>query len=264
MRHAADRMGNLRRQASVLHALILRNIQTRFGGRQVNFIVALCWPLAHIGMLLLIYSFVDRGAPIGTSSTMFFATGLTPYMFFSYPSRFMMISTMLNRPLTSFPVVKLIDLMIASAILETVAGFAVIAVTAFVLFCCGEHVWPADPAMATAALGGMWILAMGYGLLLSVIVMVLPVTVIVAALFQIILYILSGILFVPASLPERVQGYLSWNPVTQGVQWFREAYFGDAITSEYFPDKMYLLSFGVGLMFAALLLERFVIRRRLD
>jgi capsular polysaccharide transport system permease protein len=195
----------LANQANVLHALILRAIQTRFGGKHVNFLIALCWPLGHILLLLAIYSLMGRAAPIGASTVMFFATGLTPYMFFNYPSRFMMMGALMNKPLLSFPVVKLTDLIIASAILETVAGFAVITVTASVLYCIGEHVWPQDPGMALCALGGMWVFAMGYGLFCSVLAMVNSVLPIATALIQIVFYLTSGILFIPAALPERAQ-----------------------------------------------------------
>lgn len=251
-------------QVHVLHALILRAIQTRFGGRSVNFLLALCWPLGHIGLLLLIYGALGRAPPIGTSSTMFFATGLTPYMFFNYPSRFMMLGTLQNRALLSFPVVKVMDLIIASAILETVAGCAVILVTAFVLYCVGEKIWPTDPAMAMAALGGMWVLAMGTGIIFSVLSMVVPFMPIAAALFQVVMYITSGILFVPATLPDRAQELLWWNPATHGVQWFREAYYGEAMASEYFPNTLFLIGCGTFLAFFGLMLERFVIRKRVD
>lgn len=247
----------------VLHALIIRDVQTRFGGKHVNFLIALAWPLAHIGALLLIYGFLGRAAPIGTSSIMFFATGLTPYMFFNYPSRFMMMSVLSNRPLLSFPVVRLMDVILARAILETVAGCAVICVTLFVLYCLDEPVWPNDPGVALSALAAMWVLALGWGVLSAVITAVLPVWAIIAALLQILFYVSSGILFVASALPEAAQLILSWNPLTQGVEWFRSAYY-TGLETEYFPSRLYPFIIGMFLLFDALILERFVIRRRMD
>jgi capsular polysaccharide transport system permease protein len=256
-------MGNLQRQANVIHALIVRDVQTRFGGKHINFLVALGWPLAHIGLLLIIYGFLGRTSPLGSSSTMFFATGLTPYMFFNYPSRFMMMSVSQNRPMMSFPVVKLMDIMIARAILETIAGCAVIAVTMAVLYCLGESVLPGDPGTALAALGAMWVLAVGYGMFSAVISAVFPAWLLISALMQILFYISSGILFVASALPERAQAVLSWNPLTQGVEWFRSAYYTD-IETEYFPDRLYPFIIGMLFLLVALALERFVIRRRMD
>lgn len=257
-----ETMRALCRQVNVLHALILRDIQTRFGGRHANFLLALCWPLAHIGILLLIYGFLGRAAPLGASSTMFFATGLTPYMFFNYPSRFMMVSVIQNRPLLSFPVVKLMDVMIARAILETVAGCAVIGATAFVLYCCGENIWPEDPATALSALSAMWVLAIGWGTFSAVIAAMLPVWLLISVGIQVLLYITSGILFVASALPDRAQEVLSWSPIAQGVEWFRSAYYSD-IETEHFPYRLYPFIVGGILLLEALLLERFLIRKRL-
>jgi capsular polysaccharide transport system permease protein len=248
-------------QIQVLEAIVLRAIQTRFGGKHVNFVLALCWPLAHIALLLLIYGALGRMAPLGNSATLFFATGLTPYMFFNYPSRFMMTATLANRPLMSFPIVKLMDLVIGAAILETVAGFAVILVTFSVLFCLGENVFPKDPAMALAALGAMWMMAMGWGILWSIIATAVPFVIIISSLFQVLLYITSGILFVPTALPSQVQELLSWNPITQGVNWFRMSYY-NGLESEQFPNKIYTLGFGLALIVIGLVIERFVIRKR--
>lgn len=256
-------LGPIRRQKNVVHALIIRDIQTRFGGKHVNFLIALAWPLAHTGMLLIIYGFLDRTSPLGNSSTMFFATGLTPYMFFNYPGRFMSLAVVANRPLLAFPVVKLMDVIIARAILETVAGFLVICVTMFVLYCFGEKVFPTEPATALAALSAIWVLALGWGMLGAVITVVFPIWIIISALLQIVFYILSGILFVASSLPEAAQHLLSWNPITQAVEWFRSAYY-PGLENEYFPWRVYPYIVGLALLFNALVLERFVVRRKMD
>lgn len=70
----------LRVQARVIGALMLRDVQTRFGGRSANYLIAVAWPLSHISILLLIYSFSGRSAPIGQSAPLFFATGLVPFV----------------------------------------------------------------------------------------------------------------------------------------------------------------------------------------
>lgn len=90
----------------VLQALMLRNIRTRFIGTGLGFLVALSWPLVHMGILLLISMAICRLAPYGDSSAVFFATGLVPYMAFLYISLFMMISVH-ERYAVSFAVVWL-------------------------------------------------------------------------------------------------------------------------------------------------------------
>jgi capsular polysaccharide transport system permease protein len=242
-------------QANVVHALMLRDMQTRFGGNYVNYLVAFAWPLAHMAVLLFIYNFLDRGAPVGTSTTIFFATGLIPYMAFNYPARFMMTSLLMNQPLLSFPIVKVMDVMLARAFLEIITGFAVIAFSAFVLFAMGFDIQPRDPGGCAAALAAMLFLAVGVGLLNALIVIKLRGWLIAFILITILLYLTSGILFVASSLPQRAQDILSWNPLLHGVEWFRLSFF-ETYPAGQFPDRTYLLSCGLFTLAIALVAER--------
>ena len=92
---------------------MLRDVQTRFGGRSANYLIAVAWPLTHIGVLIIIYSFAGRSAPIGQSAPLFFTTGLVPFVLFNYPSRQMMLALMVNSPLLNFSVVKPTNILLA-------------------------------------------------------------------------------------------------------------------------------------------------------
>lgn len=245
-------------QMHVISALMLRDMQTRFGGSYVNYLIALGWPLAHIALLLVIYNSLGRSSPLGQDATVFFATGLVPYMVFQYPARFMMMSITSNRPLLAFPVVKMLDVMLARALLETITGFCVVCVTAGVLYGLGHNVMPRDPVTAISALAAAQFLAVGVGLVNAVIVSLYPFWIFVFLIFQIALYITSGILFVISALPEKAQVYLSWSPVTNVVTWFRSAYF-DGYATTLIPDRTYPITFGLVCLLLALVTERFIL-----
>ena len=90
----------------------------------------------------------------------------------------------------------------------------------------------------------MWVLAMGYGMLNAVITAMVPAWVLVSVVFTILAYMTSGILFVPTSLPERAQEILSWSPITQGVEWFRTAYYARSATRPISPTRSIRSSWG--------------------
>jgi capsular polysaccharide transport system permease protein len=74
--------------------------------------------------------------------------------------------------------------------------------------------------------------------------------------FQILLWMSSGILFVPDALPEVIRTPLSYLPTLQGVEWMRSAYYegyGSAIL-----DKSYLIAFALCSLCIGLGLERLV------
>ena len=253
-------------QRHVIYALFMRDLQTRFGGGgggYLNYIVTLGWPLAHITLLLFIYSAMGRAAPLGDDPTMFFATGLVPYMVFYYPARFMMMSILMNRPLTQFPVVKLFDILLARAMVEVITGFAVVCVTAGVLFGLGHDVVPKDPGIAISAIAASLFCAIGFGAVNAMLAGLIRIWIFVFIVFAISLYIFSGIIFVVPALPEKIQYYLSWNPVVHNVSWFRSAYYSNYETA-LIPSKTYPFVFGLLMLLLALVLERFIAPRFMD
>jgi capsular polysaccharide transport system permease protein len=238
----------------VLKAVMLRNIRTRFFGHGLGFLIALSWPLVHIALLLTISVVVGRIAPYGDSSVVFFATGLAPYMAYLYISRFMMISIQINRPLLAFPAVKILDLLIASAILEVLSSCCALIVTAVVLTSFGEDLMPGNPAQAAFAFCAAVLFGLACGVFNSLVLMALPAWMTVSILFNMAMYAAAGVFFLPAALPLTVQYYLSFNPLFQIVEWMRSAYY-DGYGLE-FLDKRYVVGFSLTLLFLGLIVER--------
>lgn len=238
----------------ILRALMLRNIRTRFFGTGLGFLLALSWPLVHLGILLLISVGLGRRAPYGDNSAVFFATGLVPYIAFLYISRFMMVSVQHTRPLLAFPIVKITDLLAAGAILEVLSSCCSIIVLGAVLTAFGIDIMPLDPAQAAFAFCAALLLGLSFGVMNSLLLLAMPIWMTVTSLFHILLYVTSGIFFVPASLPPTLRYYLSFNPLLQIVEWLRSAYYegyGDAIL-----DRYYAVGFSVVLLFVGLVTER--------
>jgi len=96
-------------------------------------------------------------------------------------------------------------------------------------------------------------LGAGFGLINGVIAGLFPFWATLYALFTIVLWIASGVIFVPDSLPETARYWLSFNPALQGVEWMRSAYYegyGARVL-----DRAYMLDFSAFTLFLGLLLE---------
>jgi capsular polysaccharide transport system permease protein len=238
----------------VLTALMLRNIRTRFFGTGLGFLIALSWPLVHIGILLLISVGFGRSAPYGDNMALFFATGLVPFMAWLYISRYMMVSVQHTRPLLAFPAVKILDILFAGAILEVLSFSCSIIALAVVLVAFGTDLTPLYPEQAALALATAMLLGLSWGVLNSLILMAAPIWMTVSSLFTIFVYTTSGIFFVPANLPETLRYYLSFNPLLQVIEWMRSAYY-DGYGTELL-DKQYPVGFALVLLFIGLAAER--------
>lgn len=242
-------------QARVAGALMLRDVKTRFGGNPMNYIIAIAWPLAHMALLLTIYTVMGRNAPYGESALQFFATGVLPYLIFNYPARFVMMSVNTNLPLLGFPIVTLLDLIVARVILEMISALAVIIVVAAVLAFMNVTIMPSDPVQAVFAILATLGLAAGMGMLNALISKRIPSWNIVFIFISICLYLCSGIIFVPDALPALYRDAVAWNPLLQAVTWFRSAYYEDY--GRLHLDRQYLVIWGLILILFSLALERF-------
>lgn len=244
----------LKNQYHVIFALMLRNIRTRYFGHGLGYLIAILWPLAHVIIIIIIYSYTGRVVPYGESSVVFFATGTIPFMVFSYLSRFMMLSVIAARPLLSFPAVKVIDVLISGAILEVISSFAIVIILILFAMMFDINFWPRDIVDACCALGASVIIGVGFGLFNGVIALALPLWATIYVLLTIFLWITSGVIFVASSLPEQLRIIASYYPTLLIVEWMRSAYYegyGDQLLS-----REYVIYFGIFLIFMGLLIEK--------
>jgi capsular polysaccharide transport system permease protein len=243
-----------KRQRRVVFALMLHNIRTRFGGHGLGYLLAIAWPLVHMLVFFATFIVLARAAPYGDSVLLFIGTGTVPFMSFSYLSRFMMMAVLITRPLLGFPEVKILDVLLASALLETLAACLVTIIMIVIAWFAGIDFMPKDIVQAAFAFGAALLLGLGFGLVNGVLVLAVRFWVLVVAVEIIVLWICSGIAFVPDALPEAARNVLAYNPVLHVVTWMRSAYYegyGDLIL-----DRGYPIAFGLGAVFLGLLLER--------
>jgi capsular polysaccharide transport system permease protein len=245
----------LRTHGRILAALMVRDVQTRFFGSALGFIIAVGWPLSHIFLVLLINRVAGRTAAYGDDASLFFATGLLPFMCFHYMTRFIMLGVIMNRPLLGYPIVKVGDILVARAIVEVLNATIVIVCAMIILTAMGTDVRPPRPLDAIYALLACMLLGFGFGIVNGVIAGIFPFWITPFSLFQIVLWIASGVLLVPDELPEVARYWLSFNPALIGVEWMRSAYYDGYGLGELL-DKRYMLSFAVTSIFVGLALER--------
>ncbi|MEM7191163.1 MAG: ABC transporter permease, partial [Pseudomonadota bacterium] len=211
---------------------------------------------------IAIYSVIGRNAPFGDDLRLFFATGLTPVLLFVYVSRFMSISLLANKPMLSFPVVHVLDIILARAGLEFIGILLAVLIITVALVATGTDPFPIDPARALTGLAIVGVLAIGIGIIASVISAIYPVFSFCYALVIIVLYILSGAPIYLHSFPEEAVRILSWNPLFHAVDWIRSAYYlGHPLQV---LDQTYLVGWAIGSLAIGLLLERLCRARVLE
>lgn len=243
-----------RRQRMVIFALILRNIRTRFFGHGLGYLIALAWPLAHSLIIILMFSMRSLTAPVGESTVLFVATGAVPYQAQAYLSTFMMMSVLSARPLLDFPEVKVLDVLLASIVLESLSSCAGALILIIIGTAFGENLMPRDIEQAASAFGASMLLGVGIGFFNATLALAVPMWALIFALIRILLWIASGTLFLPDNLPEPYRTMQTYNPIAQSIEWMRAAYYDGVGVG--FLDRAYVLKFAIGAIFMSLLVER--------
>ena len=240
--------------SDLLLAVMLRNIRTRFFGHGLGFLIAIAWPIVHTAIVVGLFALGSRTTPVGDSAVLFIATGAIQFMTFSYLSRFMLISVIVNRPLLSFPQVKVLDVLIASAILEILSSCLVLLLFIAIAWTMDVPFQPRDIIEASYAFGAAILLGVGFGLLNGVIALANHMWAVVYSLTVILLWMTSGIYFVADVIPDPYRTILSYHPVLQCTEWMRHAYYegyGNIVL-----DRAYVLEFGAIMLCLGLAIER--------
>ena len=231
-------------QKRVIHALILRETRTRFDRNKLGYLWALFEPIAYILVLIILFSTMRNGSPVGGDETLplFFLSGLTPWLLFSHTVSKCMEGVNSNRSLLAYPQVTPFDVIISRALLElaTIVAVFTVAFFAAVFFGYSDSIDSIDSFKdMVLALLSVWLLAIGVGSINSSIKLYFPSYSQTYSAMQRPFFFISGIFFTAGSLSPTLREIVLYNPILHSIEWFRSAVF-TTYDSQY-VDKPYLL-----------------------
>lgn len=240
---------------SVWHALFMREALARIATGRAGWLWLLLEPAAHVAFLMLLFSVLQRGSVPGTQFALFLAIGLLGFRFFINAGQRSAAALSANRGLMGYRQVKPVDTVLVRAVLEGLITLFVLIVLLAGVALVGFDVLPHDPLKALEAYGILWILGVGYGLVVSVGVALVPEIDKVFNLMSTPLYFASGVFFSPAMLPPVAQEWLLYNPVIHGLELARAAFFPEYHLVQGVSDS-YLTAFSFSMLLFGLALHR--------
>lgn len=196
-----------------IRALILRELQTRFGQYRLGYLWIFLEPLLTIGALVVLFGTIRQRAAPGIEYEIFLINGIIPFFMFRTGVMLGMNAVESNKGLFSYRSVKPIDAVIARNILEFLLKF-----TAYICFSAGL-LWLGYSISFSEIpqLLGYWALLFIFMVGCSLIFLVIAdfskeIGKILSSLFLII-YLTSGILYSIHIIPPEYQVYLLYNPL---------------------------------------------------
>ncbi|MEA2731738.1 MAG: capsular polysaccharide transport system permease protein [Acetobacteraceae bacterium] len=263
MRRTASLFEDIVTRWRVIYAIMLRDIRTRFGHTKLGYFWAIMEPITHLMTLGMVFYAVNQAPPpVGDNLFLFYITGLVPFLMFSHVSHDVMSAAEANNAMLQLPIVKRTDIMVAHALRQFATELCVGIIIFSIAGLLGQRGMPADPLTAFAAVTLLWVLALGVGAFNLVVVELFPSYETLYASVIRLLYVASGIYFSPIAMPDWIRDALAWNPILQGIEFFRSGFF-----PQYAPhwlDVNYLLlwvvaSIGIGFALERSLRARMVV-----
>lgn len=244
----------LRTQARVLLALMLREGRTRYGRQKAGYLWALLEPIIHIAGFTLFFELRLRVVPLGQSVPIFLATGFSMYHGFRHVMGRVQGAFGSNEALLTYPLVQIMDVFVARALLELATWACVTIIILGTLILFGYGPMPRSILTMLWAMTLLFGLGFGMGVLMSVVAQYFPSIDSLTRLPYRALYFTSGLFFLPDAMPPAVRDALSWNPVLHGITLFRVGYYPNYESQ--MLDVQYLTSWCIGSIILALLAER--------
>jgi len=244
-----------------INALIMREINTRFGSSKLGYFWALAEPAGQAVVLAVLFSLIGRNSLTGVPVVLFMLVGLVPYTFFKKLTQQLSASVSANKALLSYRQVGPLDPFFARLIIEVATFILVFFILMSILAWLDYEVWPQNLLELLMAAGLLVFLSTGLGLVFCCISVVWEDFDKVLNMMMRPLLFVSGIFYTATMIPAQYWYLLTWNPVFHIIEMMREAMF-ITYTSPV-ADSGYVLLVGfilnaLGLMMFSVSKQRFL------
>ncbi|TQS70179.1 sugar ABC transporter permease [Rhodobacteraceae bacterium] len=201
----------------VVLALVLREMSSRYGRSPGGYLWALLEPLGGIFILTLAFSLMARTPPLGTSFILYYTTGFVPFSLYMTLSNTVARSLTFSKPLLTYPAVTWVDALMARFFLNSLTGIMVsYIIFAIVLLATGLRP-NLDIGKVLQSTALTLLLGVSLGTLNCALIGLIKIWDQVWSIAMRPLFLMSGVIFLYDTLPQKVQDILWYNPVLHVV-----------------------------------------------
>lgn len=220
-------------QIKVIHALMIRELHTRFGRENIGFLWIMVEPLLFSGLVAIIWRLMKGPEEHGIGIIAFVVTGYIPITLFRHGVSRSVSLFVANSSLMYHRQVKILDFILARFIIELIGSMMAYVFIASILILFDEFPIPAQPGLLVAG----WALYAFFTL--SLCFMIAPLSEMSAVLekfMPVVTYIMipfSGLFTMASWLTPTMRDYLLWSPFVNAMEMMRKGIWGDQITAYY-------------------------------
>lgn len=241
-------------QLRVIYALLIREIITRYGRKNLGFMWLFVEPLLITSLLALLWGIVKADTFSTINIVAFIITGYPLMMMWRNASNRAIGSIEANAALLYHRNVTPLDTILARIILELAGSSISQFLIMFAFIMLGIIDKPNNLFYMLQAWLLMAIFAIGLGLVITSISYHFEFIGKIWSTISFLMIPLSGAFFFLSSLPTTAQHFLSWFPMINGTEMFRAGYFGNQVIT--LESPWYLMATDICLLYLGLIFVR--------
>ncbi|RSU67512.1 capsule biosynthesis protein [Sphingomonas sp. S-NIH.Pt3_0716] len=220
-------------QVRVIHALMIRELITRFGRENIGFLWIMAEPLLFAGLVGALWHFTHGATEHGVGVIAFVATGYIPITLFRHGVARSVAVFTVNQSLLYHRQIKIVDFILARFIIEFLGGMMAYLFMAIILMIFGEFPVPADFGLLISG----WFLYSSF--CFSLCLIIAPLSEISEAMEKFIpvtTYIMipfSGLFYMVSWVTPSAREFLLLSPFVNGMEMMRKGIWGEQVTVYY-------------------------------
>ncbi len=223
-------------------ALILREMSTTYGRSPGGYLWAVLEPIGAIALMSFVFSLVLRSPGLGNNFALFYATGYLVFQLYMSISSLIAAAIRYSRAFLAYPSVTFMDALVARFLLNTMTDLLVmvIVLSGIIWFYDLNLIlyWPA----IFNAIGMALALAVGVGTMNCFLFTRFPLWERVWRILNRPMFLLSGVIFLPETLPSEFRHWMMMNPVAHAPSEMRRGFYATYDAVHVVPAYPYLVA----------------------
>lgn len=234
---ARSRLQDLRQgldvQIRVSHALMIRELTTRFGRENIGFLWIMVEPLLFAGLVALLWRLTKGAEEHGISVIAFVVTGYIPITLFRHGIGRSVAVFTVNGSLLYHRQVKILDFIIVRFFIEVLGGMMAYLFIATILIVAGVFPIPDNIGMLIA---GWFLYALFSFAVCLVIAPLSEMSEVLEKFVPVTTYIMipfSGLFYMASWMTPQLREYILLSPFVNCMEIMRKGIWGDKVTAYY-------------------------------
>jgi capsular polysaccharide transport system permease protein len=203
---------------SVYSALFLREALARISSSRFAWFWLLLEPIFHVAYMLFIYTVIHVHTVGGIDTVVWLMIGMLALFMFRRTATQVANAISANQALFTYRQVKPVDTVLVRGGLEGILMLVIASILLGTAALFGHSVLPTDPLAVFAAFFGLWLVGMGFGLVVSVATELVPEVGRLVNFVMMPLYLISGVMLPLSAVPLPYRDWLMFNPVAHGLE----------------------------------------------